>query len=117
MQELVHGDEMEEGAQVHRVQDRRGVSIGDGRQGGRAGGRLRRTRRVAAGGRLPVRRVRLRFRHRRQLPEKQDLLHCVVRFSTSLEMFLLCLSGSLVLSHYSHPSSTTIFVLVGLGRK
>lgn len=41
VQELVHGDEMEEGQQVRSVQDRRGIEAGDRRQGWRAWRRLR----------------------------------------------------------------------------
>lgn len=79
VQELVHGDEVEEGAPVHRVQDRREVEAGDRGQGRRSRGRLRRPGQVAAHRRLPLRRVRLRLRHRGQLPQEQDLLHRMVR--------------------------------------
>lgn len=83
VQELFHGDEMEEGAQVHRVQDWWRVKIGDRRQGGWAWRKLRRSSRLSSQRRLPIRCLWFRFCHRGQVPEIQDLLHRMVRLFSS----------------------------------
>ncbi|VFQ82987.1 unnamed protein product [Cuscuta campestris] len=76
MQEVVHGDEVEEGAQVHRVQvRRRQVPVPHGGQGGGSRGELRRPGRRPPQGRLPLRPLRLRLRHGGQLPQEQDTVH------------------------------------------
>ena len=78
VQVQVPGAEDEEGVQVHRVQDRR---QGHGDQGGEARADcrgLRGLRRHPPRRRVPLRRLRPRLRHRRELPEEQDLLLLLV---------------------------------------
>ncbi|XBI70446.1 hypothetical protein VPH35_064931 [Triticum aestivum] len=96
VQAVVHGDEVEEGAPLRGVQDRRADARRAGGQGGRPRGGVRRARRRAARRRLPLRRLRLRLRLRRQLPEEQDLLHrmVILRLDPSLNsthsLLLVC---------------------------
>ncbi|XP_064952949.1 uncharacterized protein LOC135609082 isoform X1 [Musa acuminata AAA Group] len=75
VQAQVLGPEGEEELPVHRLQDRREDTAGDGGEAGPTRRDLRRLHRLLAGRRMPLCRLRLRLRHRRALPEEQDLLH------------------------------------------
>jgi hypothetical protein len=76
---------------IHRVQDRR---QGHGDQGGpprRAEPGLRRLHRQPPRRRVPLRDLRPRLHHRRELPEEQDLLLflvIIIPFNSSIYMYI-----------------------------
>lgn len=78
VQAQVPGPQDEAELPVHHVQDRRADAAGGGGQAGSAGRDLRRLHGLLARQRVPLRRLRLRLRHRRELPEEQDLLRLLV---------------------------------------
>ncbi|KAM3369358.1 hypothetical protein ACQJBY_017326 [Aegilops geniculata] len=78
VQAQVPGAQGEADLPVHHVQDQRAVAAGGGGPGGAARRDLRRLHRHHPRRRVPLRRLRLRLRHRRELPEEQDLLHLLV---------------------------------------
>jgi hypothetical protein len=78
VQAQVPGAQVEAKLPVHHVQDQRADAAGGGGQAGAAGRHLRRLHRLHARERVPLRRLRLRLHHRRELPEEQDLVHLLV---------------------------------------